>query len=329
VDNNDILFAMIGTIGNPVLVEKEREFSIKNTALFKLSGSQVSPRYFLRLLDSRMIRQQLDSATRGGTQKFVSLKVLRGLTFSLPPLPEQKRIAQILDAADALRAKRRESIAQLDALVQSTFLEMFGDPVRNPKGWPRYPLEDLCNRVVDCAHSTPKYSDIATGLFCVRSSDIQNGDLVLTDALHVDQNVYDERISRHEPMEGEVIYTREGGRLGLVGLVPAGKKICLGQRMMLFNASPDVALNTYIWGFLHCSSTYKTVLSMSGGGAAPRVNIKQLKKLSAICPPIDSQKIFQSAIQAIQIQKYLLQQHLTELNTLFASLQSRAFNGEL
>ena len=72
---------------------------------------------------------------RGANFKEVSKKIVEDLQIPLPPLAEQKRIAGILDAADALRAKRREALAQLDTLLQSTFLDMFGDPVTNPMGW--------------------------------------------------------------------------------------------------------------------------------------------------------------------------------------------------
>ena len=128
VDEGDVLFAMIGTIGNPVIVRKTVEFSIKNVALFKFSGNRVSNSYFRHLLTSSLITRQLDREARGGTQKFVSLSALRNLKFPLPPLPEQQRIAAILDQAEALQAKRRQALAKLDTLTQSLFLEMFGDP---------------------------------------------------------------------------------------------------------------------------------------------------------------------------------------------------------
>ena len=79
----------------------------------------------------------------GATVKGITQAKLADMEIPLPPLAEQKRIAAILDAADALRAKRRAALAQLDALVQSTFLEMFGDPVTNPKGWDKLTLGKL------------------------------------------------------------------------------------------------------------------------------------------------------------------------------------------
>ncbi|MBF4354487.1 restriction endonuclease subunit S, partial [Vibrio anguillarum] len=93
VDDGDILYAMIGTIGNPVIVQGDRDFSIKNVALFKFSKSQVYNRYFYHLLGSSLVTQQLEKNARGGTQKFVSLGNIRALQIPLPPLEEQKRIA--------------------------------------------------------------------------------------------------------------------------------------------------------------------------------------------------------------------------------------------
>ena len=126
-----------------------------------------------------------------------------------------------------------------------------------------------------------------------------------------------------------MVYTREGGRLGLAGLIPPNKKVCLGQRMMLFRAAPNAALNAFVWGFLHSSAIYRTVVAMSGGGAAPRVNIKQLRRIGTICPPLTKQKLFEEAVEAVERQRTSQRSHLDELDTLFASLQSRAFRGDL
>ena len=81
----------------------------------------------------------------GGAQPNISQGVVKNLKIWLPPLPEQLRIAAILDKADALRAKRREALAQLDRLPQSIFVEMFGDPIANPKGWTKQVLKDVLN----------------------------------------------------------------------------------------------------------------------------------------------------------------------------------------
>lgn len=85
---------------------------------------------------------------RGSTARRRSLPddIFLSLRVPLPPLPKQRRIAAILDQAEALRAKRRQSLARLDALTQSIFIEMFGDPVTNPKGWPVVSLSQILDR---------------------------------------------------------------------------------------------------------------------------------------------------------------------------------------
>lgn len=88
--------------------------------------------YIYRALSSQV--PNLISMGVGGAQPNINQGIIKGLAIPLPPLPEQRRIAAILDQADSLRAKRREALAQLDKLTQSIFIEMFGDPVKNERG---------------------------------------------------------------------------------------------------------------------------------------------------------------------------------------------------
>ena len=107
---------------------------------------ELDTRYLLRYFLANS--QKIEAMGKGATVKGVTLDQLRSLQIPCPPLPEQRRIAAILDKADALRAKRRQAIAKLDLLLQSVFLEMFGDPVTNPKGWPMVHVGDAFSAFV-------------------------------------------------------------------------------------------------------------------------------------------------------------------------------------
>jgi len=219
--SGDIVFARTGaTTGKSFLIGDCPENAVFASYLIRVRlRNTADPGYVSQFFQTADYWGQITKSARGVAQPGVNATTLKALRIPLPPLPEQKRIAGILDAADALRQKRRESLAQLDTLLQSTFLEMFGDPVTNPMGWKHVLLSDLCERIVDCPHSTPEYSDYPTNFYCIRSSDIQRGALDLSAARHVSSDTYSERILRHEPQAGEVVYTREGGRLGLAALV--------------------------------------------------------------------------------------------------------------
>ncbi|NLX48921.1 MAG: restriction endonuclease subunit S [Methanospirillum sp.] len=105
--------------------------------------SDVDADFFYHLLGSKHVYAEFERRAAGATVKNLNIDLVRGVRVPLPPLPEQRRIAEILDRADALRAKRRAALARLDTLAQSIFLEMFGDPITNPQGWPQLDLKSL------------------------------------------------------------------------------------------------------------------------------------------------------------------------------------------
>ena len=104
---------------------------------------QLSSDYLFHWVKTGAFIQSMVDVASGANYPAVSDAKIKDSKIPLPPLSEQKRIAGILDAADALRAKRREALAQLDTLLQSTFLDLFGDPVTNPKGWEVVPFKDV------------------------------------------------------------------------------------------------------------------------------------------------------------------------------------------
>ncbi len=121
--------------------------------------------FLCRVLENYDVTPFVTGTTRGKLTKSGASEIL----IPVPPLEEQKRIAEILDQAEELRTKRRDAIAQLDTLPQSIFLEMFGDPLINPNNFPIQKLGELCSHIIDCPHSTPTYATKITPYACVRS----------------------------------------------------------------------------------------------------------------------------------------------------------------
>lgn len=128
VDIGDVLFAMIGTIGNPVIVQEEPNYAIKNMALFKVPEFQ-SGKYLMYYLQNDDILKQMQNESKGTTQKFVSLGYLRSFIIKLPPLSEQKRIVARLDSLSAhvreLEEISKKTIAECDALKQALLRKVF------------------------------------------------------------------------------------------------------------------------------------------------------------------------------------------------------------
>ena len=124
----------------------------------------------------------------------------------LPPIDEQRRIAAILDQADAIRRKRQQAIALTDELLRSTFLEMFGDPVINPKGWEEVTVNDIVSAVRDGPHVSPKYSQ--EGIPILSSRNIRPGKLIMEDVKYVSYETYLDLVKRFKPQCGDVLLTK-------------------------------------------------------------------------------------------------------------------------
>ena len=284
----------------------------------------VDPAYFAQFFKTPEYRRTVSSLAAGANINNLRNEDLDGLQIPLPPLGEQKRIAAILDAADALRAKRRETLAQLDTLLQSTFLDMFGDPVTNPKGFPLKYLGDVCD-VRDGTHDSPKYVDLGHPL--LTSKNFKNGKIDFNGASLISEEDFHQINKRSKVDMGDLVMPMIGtiGNPVLVEREPifAIKNVAL---IKFHIGSPD---NRFVRQLL-CSNYFDHVTAKANrGGTQKFVALKDLRKMPIPLPSLDLQKKFATIVESIEQQKTRLRAHLAELDTLFASLQDRAFKGAL
>ncbi|MGE3601698.1 MAG: restriction endonuclease subunit S [Dehalococcoidia bacterium] len=161
---NSVLFSSRAPIGH-VAVNRVPTATNQGFKSFVPDPARLDSKYLYHWL--RKHRLYLESMGNGATFKEVSKEVVSRVEIPLPPLPEQRRIAAILDHAEALRAKRRQAMVNLGTLISATLVETFGDPSLNNKGWPKSTLGSLCAAVIDCPHSTPSYASTRTPHPCV------------------------------------------------------------------------------------------------------------------------------------------------------------------
>ncbi len=152
--------------------------------------------------------------------------------------------------------------------------------------WEIKDLSQVASEIVDCPHSTPKWTP--DGELCVRTSQFKPGHLDLTVCKYVSASTYEERISRLRPMSGDILYSREGGILGVACRIPPNTKLCLGQRMMLIRPGSDV-IGEYLELVLNAPLITDLAKSQTTGGAAPRINVSSVKKYPIPVPPLAEQ----------------------------------------
>jgi type I restriction enzyme S subunit len=247
----------------------------------------------------------------------------------LPPLPEQRRIAAILDKADELRAKRRAALKRLDELTQSIFLDMFGDPATNPKGWPEVKLGEVVKVVGGYAFKSEDFAEKGNAI--VRISNLTGDGIDVSDVARIP----DSKLGKGSDFiiqPGEILIAMSGATTGKLGVVPLelSESLYLNQRVGVYRIrDADRIQRDFLLGFLRSSFYQRFLWKLASGVAQPNVSGWQLESAVLPLPPITLQEEFARRFSAIEMLKADQRNSQAEFDMLFASLQHRAFRGEL
>ena len=244
----------------------------------------------------------------------------------LPPLDEQKRIAGILDAADALRAKRREALAQLDTLLQSTFLDMFGDPVTNPMGWKERRIDSVF-KVARGGSPRPIQA------YLTESDDGLNW-IMIGDASADSRYIIStkKRIKPEGLSKSRMVHK---GDFLLTNSMSFGKPYilktegCIHDGWLVLSPKDKQVSADFFHSLLSTGALYREFSKKAAGAVVKNLNTKLVSQILVPVPPLDLQHRFAAIVESVEQQKASQRAHLDELDTLFASLQSRAFRGDL
>ena len=322
----DILLSIAGTIGRTGVVPAHAPALNCNQALAIIRPEDKVFRPFLRhWLESDNAKSQMRGATVTGTIQNLSLAQVGGLQVPLPPLPEQRRIAAILDQADALRAKRREALAQLDSLTQSIFIEMFGDPVTNSLGWKIVQLDAVANFFG--GNSLPEgvpFINQQDGYFLMKVSDMNlEGNEKSIERCQSWSSVSGSRSGTCPA--GSIVIPKRGGAIGTNKKRVTTRETVLDPNLMAISPKLVVVEREYLFQWFQRFD----LSSIASGSSVPQLNKQDLIPLKIQVPPLPIQKLFVNRIEAVETIKASNVSALRELDTLFATLQHRAFQGEL
>jgi type I restriction enzyme S subunit len=291
------------------------------------------PDYFYHLLGSDVLYAEFERRAAGATVKNLNIDLVKGVEVPLPPLEEQKRIAEMLDKAEELRAKRRAALAQLDTLTQSIFLEMFGDPALNPKKWSRLKLVDVCSSPEDI-----KCGPFGTQLSC---SEFRKEGVPLWGIKNVNKHFElpthefldastAQRLIQYSIESGDIVMTRKG-TVGNCSVYPSDFPLgIMHSDLLRLRVDREKCDPLFLSHQLHYSRAVAGQLALiSGGAVMPGINVTKLKSLEVLIPGIVLQREFANRVSAVEKLKATQRASLAELDTLFASIQHRAFSGEL
>jgi len=325
VDSGDIIMPMIGTIGNPVIVQKNiREFAIKNVALIKLKNSNISNIYIKFILDSPYFDKVTAKYNRGGTQKFIALGDIRNIPIPLPfsngkpDIKEQERIVSILGKAETLKQKRTNVKDLLDEYLESVFNEMFYN-----KGFENKSIGELCEVISGSTPSTIKEEYWNGNIDWITPAELINGDnyYYYESQRKITQKGLDSA-STLFPKDTVMLTTR--APIGKVAI--AGKEMCTNQGFKNMICKKELnPIYLYFWLLSH-----KDYLNSLGVGATfKEISKKIVENVKIPLPPLPLQQKFVRIAEQIEKMKENVKNTKQNSEELFNSLMTKAFRGEL
>lgn len=247
---------------------------------------------------------------------------LKRLVVPLPPLPEQRRIAAVLDRAEALQIKRRAALAQLDTLTQSIFLDMFGEPAANPKGWRLRALEEVAETTSGGTPNRAVAEYFGGDIPWVKSGELHQGVVTATEESLTERGLAESSAKLMPP--GTVLVAMYGATVGTIAVL--GIRAATNQAIC--SIQPMGGLNVgYLVHLLRRLSP--TLLAKRVGGAQPNLSQELLRKMTVPVPPEEIQRDFAGRISTVEKLKTPYDASVSQVDALFASLQYRAFREEL
>ena len=285
-----IIVGRKGTIDKPIFLQ-ERCWAI-DTTFFADKFPSDDPKYLFFLLDSINLRSLNEST---GVPS-LSRDALHSIPVSLPPLPEQKKIAEILSGIDNLIKMIDIKILKLKIAIAEVFRDVFSDfsPTEEEAVFPQdisksiktLPLESVCEAVVDCKNRTPPYVD--QGYPVIRTPNVRNGRLVIADLRYTDEESYQIWTARSVPRPMDILFTREAP-LGEACLIPNGFRCCLGQRMMLFRANKSLLDPQYLLYAMMSTFVQEQLGKSKGGTTVGHARVADIRKIKIPILPMEKQ----------------------------------------
>ncbi len=325
----DLIVAKIGSCGKCEFYPAHMPIGIIPANLLKITISKnVNKKFIYYYLKSTLFKKYLNSIIKTTSQPAFSITDFKQLPIPLPPLPVQRRIVEILDQADALRRLRAQADAETQKLLQSVFYEMFGDPVRNEKGWTLAKLKDISEEVTVGIVVRPASYYVESGIPAFRSLNVKEDALNLENLVFINPDVNDTILSKSKLRTGDILVVRTGNP-GTSCVVPAEFNGANCIDLIIIRPNRVVVNSKFLSKFLNSDYGKAQSLASNTGLAQKHLNITNIRELIVTLPPLQLQEKFSHIME--NLERYGKMQTISthEIERLFDVLMKKAFNGEL
>lgn len=329
----DIVFTQRGTLGQVAEIPEHAKYQryVISQSQMKLATdpAKAIARFVYYWYRSPLAQSYIEVSTLATGVPHINLGILKAFPIPLPPLGEQKKLVNIFDKADAIRRKRREAIALTEQLLRSTFLEMFGDPVTNPKRWPQVPMAEI---LTETQYGTSaKANTERLGLPVLRMNNLTySGGLDLRDIKWCE--IAPQDIPAYTVNPGDILFNRTNSPelVGKTAVWTRDEKFAFAGYLIRLRFIKGKALPHYISGFLNSEYGKRTLFTMQKtSNNMSNISATDIRRIQIPLPGIEQQRKYTDFVEALLRGAPRRQEALAEADNLFNSLVQRAFTGQL
>lgn len=325
----DIVFARTGaTTGKSFLICDCPSNAVFASYLIRVRlGDRADSRYVSHYFHTPDYWAQITASARGVAQPGVNASTLKTLKIPLPSIADQRRIADVLDRAEALRAKRRAALAQLDSLTQSIFLDLFGDTAANPRGFQIRRIADVVSRLTNgfVGPTREIYQDAGVPYLLARHV---KGNRLNFDGKTFVSESFNRKNAKSILKTGDVLLV-QSGHVGASAVVPPEHEGHNCHAMIVVTPRPEMLLGHYLSHLFASPVMQRSFGGIQTGITLAHLNCRDVRELKIPLPPLDLQHDFVRCVAAVEKLETVHRASLAGLETLFNVLQHRAFRGEL
>lgn len=319
INNGDVLISWSASLGVYVW---NKGTAILNQHIFKVVFDKINidKNYFVFAVKSLL--EKMEKQTHGATMKHITKPLFDNMSFPLPEMEEQKKIAARLDAVSDLLAKQKQLLAEQDTLIQSLFYDMFGDLEKQPK-FSVKKLSDICQLITDGVHKKPTYTECGIPFISVK--DITTGKLCFDQCKFISIEDHNTYCSRCFPEYNDILYTKVGATYGRAAIVDTHKQFSLYVSVALLKPKKEIIDSIFFKNMLNTAFVKNQADRSIKGIGVPDLHLVEIKKFKVIIPPLELQEKFAAIVEQIESEKSKIKSAIAETQTLFNALMAEYF----
>ncbi len=315
---NSVIVSCIGDIGKAGILPNGGTTNQQITALIPNDDLNADYLYYC-ILDKK---RELSNLANNAVVPILNNARLKTLEIPLPPLPIQKQIADTLDKADALRRKDQLLLQKYDELAQSIFYEMFGDPVKNEKGWPILKLSEVSNKITDGTHLSPKF--LPSGIPFLFVSNIRNNKICYDTDTFISNEEFEVLVKRTPIEVGNILLTTVGS-YGNPAIIEKTDKFAFQRHIAFIRPNHNLINYRFLFGIFKSQFVQNQIERKVRGVAQKTLNLLDLKEIEILLPPMELQNKYAETILIMEKLKLKMEQSISEADSLFSSLIQTSF----